>query len=393
MKQFILNSLLSIFLVCTTSLSFAATTPTASSNTPDNQIIDTTANKLMQEYKVPVVSITIFDNNKIVYAKAYSIDPSIHPNIDSFFQPASIGKSLTAFGTLLLAQHEHLDLDQDINDELHSWAVPDNDYTKHEKVTMRNIMNMTSGLSVSGFGGYSPQQPLPSLIQILNGTPPANNQPVRVFYTPGSRYYYSGGGYEVLQQLVQDHAQTSFANTMQKTVLGPLHLINTYEAPSVPDNVSSRIIPAFLDAQHPISGGWRRMPETGAAGGWTTPTDLAQFAIAINQSYQGKGLLSQALTQQMLTRSDAKSGTPNGDMGLGFVVNGSGNTLNFRKQGHNTGYRNWLISFPNSGQGMVIMTDSETAMPLLQQLIKVVGEQYHWPIYYPIVDESEFVPA
>lgn len=85
-------------------------------------------------------------------------------------------------------QQGKLDLDEDVNRKLVSWKVPDNEFTKNEKVTLRRLLSHTAGLIVFGFGGYKTGQPLPSTVQILNGEKPADNEAVRVNSTPGKEF-------------------------------------------------------------------------------------------------------------------------------------------------------------------------------------------------------------
>ena len=76
-------------------------------------------------------------------------------------------------------------------------------------VTLRGLLSMTAGIGVPGYLGYAPGAPLPNLTQTLDGVPPANSPPVRVEAVPGRRYAYSGGGFEIVQAIIQD--ATDFA--------------------------------------------------------------------------------------------------------------------------------------------------------------------------------------
>src|SRR3546814_21190007 len=97
-----------------------------------------------------------------------------------------------------------------------------NQYTAERPVTLRDLLSHRAGVTTHGFSGYAHGEPLPSLLQILDGIPPANSEPIRVDTLPGSRYRYSGGGYEVVQQLVADEARQPFAQVMQEKVLEPI---------------------------------------------------------------------------------------------------------------------------------------------------------------------------
>jgi len=148
--------------------------------------LDDTLLAAMRDYNVPVVAYAIIDHSSIITAKTLSIDPKIHVNKVSLFQAASISKSVSAYAALRLIAQGKLKLNEPVNKQLFSWKIPPSKFSKNDPVTLRQILSMTSGLSVSGFPGYRQGKPLPNLKEILNGKPPANNLPIRVFYKPGS---------------------------------------------------------------------------------------------------------------------------------------------------------------------------------------------------------------
>jgi len=351
--------------------------------------IDAFIYKAMKKHHVPIVSIAIIENGEIKYAHAYTIDKKLKPSARTLFQSASIGKSVSAFGALRLVDQDKINLDHDVNDYLTSWKIPDSIYTKKQSVTLRNILAMTSGLSVSGFAGHSVRDPLPSLQQILNGEKPAENKPVRVMFTPGSQYYYSGGSYEVLEQLIEDVTKEHFNEYMHNNVLSPLHMENSQFIAVLPKALWGDAASGFLQDGKMIPGKWKIIPALGAGGMWTTPTDLAKFALNVIDSFNGRsnGLLSKKLAVEMLTRQQHT------DFGLGFVIDGCKESLNFRKEGHNIGFYTWLIAFPKTQQGAIVMTNSENGLPLIKAVMQEIAKQFKWPKHYPIVDESQQIPV
>ena len=132
---------------------------------------------------------------------------------DTLFQAASISKPVAALAALRLVQDGKLNLDEDVNIKLRTWKVPDNAFTVKEKVTVRRILSHSAGLTVHGFAGYASDEPIPTVVQILNGEKPANSEPIRVDIVPGTLWRYSGGGYVVLQTPnVRRHRKTLPAN-------------------------------------------------------------------------------------------------------------------------------------------------------------------------------------
>lgn len=356
-----------------------------------NRSIDINSELLiaMKAYHVPVVGYAIIENNKIISVKTLSNDVKIKVSNNSLFQAASISKSVSAYGALKLVSQKKLNLDESVNNQLATWKIPVNEFNKDNPVTLRQLLDMTSGLSVSGFPGHTQGEQLPTLKEVLDGKSPANTPPVRVFYKPGTRYFYSGGAFQVLEQLMEDITEQPFQTWMENEILKPLNMDQSVFQYPLDKNLRANAVPGFLTDGTIIKGGWNNYAIAAAGGLWSTPTDLAKFAINVSNSYLGKdnSLVSKSIAAQMLTRQK------NTDYGLGFVVNGNTKTLNFRKAGHNAGYHNELLMFPNSGNGVVIMTNSENGEYIINYIIPIIAKKYNWPCYFPFFDELVEIPA
>ncbi len=342
----------------------------------------------MKAYHVPVVGYAIIKNYKIVSSDTLSIDTKLAVSKNTLFQAASISKSVSAYGALKLVSENELNLDEPVNNQLKTWKIPVNKYNKNDAVILRQLLDMTSGLSVSGFPGHVQGQQLPTLKEVLDGEPPANTPPIRVFYKPGSQYFYSGGAFQVLEQLIDDTTKQPFSVWMENEILKPLNMDQSIYQYPLNKQLRDIAVPGFLSDGSMVNGGWNNYA-IGAAGGlWSTPSDLAKFVITVSNSYLGKdnNIITQSIAEQMLTRQQ------NTDFGLGFVVNGEGNTLNFRKGGHNLGYQNELIMFPNDGDGVVIMTNAENGNYLINYIIALIAQKYRWPCYFPYFDELSTIP-
>jgi len=189
----------------------------------------------MKYYNVPGVSIAFFDHGQVAWARGYGLADIVTRKPvtpDTLFQAASVSKSVTALAALRLVQEGKLQLDEDVNLKLKSWKVPDNEYTKNEKVTLRRLLSHTAGFNVPSVGGYVAGEALPTTVQILNGEKPANNEAVRVNSTPGKEFSYSGGGYVVVQLLLMDVTGKSFPELMHDLVFEPLAMTrSTFENP------------------------------------------------------------------------------------------------------------------------------------------------------------------
>jgi len=342
-----------------------------------------TIDERMEYYKVPGLSIAIIFNGKIQWAKGYgytSYDSTKMIDENTLFQAASISKPVAAMAALYLVQEGRISLDMDVNKYLRDWKIVENRFTEKEKVTLRRLLSHSAGLTVSGFKGYAEGEDVPDITRILNGEPPANNNSIRPDTVPGQLYRYSGGGYTVAQKMLTDITGIPFQAFMQQTVLSRIGMSNSYFYQPLPGQFHNNASIGHNSKGDPVEGKWHTYPELAAAGLWTTPTDLAKFAIEVQQSLKGLSnkVLSKELTEQMVTRYFKHKG-------LGFDVIGDGDSIRFGHGGGNKGYRCQSVAFKNFGQGAVIMTNSDNGSDLMSEVLRSISWTYNWNIFPPAV--------
>ena len=335
----------------------------------------------MEYYKVPGVSIVVINDFKIEWAKGYGVleaggNQPVTP--DTLFQSASIGKPVTAAAALHFVEQGLLDLDENVNDKLVSWKVPENEFTAQENVTLRRLLSHTAGVTVHGFRGYTQNEKIPTLLQVLDGEYPANNPPIRVDIVPGTEFRYSGGGYMIVQQLLEDVVGKPFPEIMQETVLGPTGMTSSIYAVPLPEGLESRAATAHSSLGEPAPGKWHELVCMGAGGGlWTTPSDLARFAIEIMRSRAGQSnkVLSQEMVNQMLAPQIDMDDYNR--MGLGFPLGGEGQVPLFWHTGGNLpGFLSLLIAFPKRGLGIVVMTNGNVGDSLYNEILMSFDIEY-----------------
>ena len=186
-------------------------------------------------------------------------------------------------------------------------------------MTLRGLLSHTAGLTVHGFPGYATDGPVPTLVQVLDGAKPANTAPIRVDVLPGSIWRYSGGGYTIMQQMVVDVTGKPFPQFMHEAVLGPsgYGFRSTFEQPLPAEKAEKLTASGHQNDRSVVKGKWHIYPEMAAAGLWTTPSDLARFAVGVQAAYssKSKAILSRPMARQMLTAEKD-------DYGLGFGLQG-----------------------------------------------------------------------
>jgi CubicO group peptidase (beta-lactamase class C family) len=326
----------------------------------------------MKYYNTPEVSIAFFRDGRVNWARGYGLaDKTTNKPVtpDTLFQAASISKSVTAFAALRLVQQGKLSLDEDVNLKLVSWKVPDNEFTKTEKVTLRRLLSHTAGMTVPSVGGYKTGEYMPTTVQVLNGEK-TSNEPVRVDRVPGKEFRYSGGGYVIVQQLMMDVTAKSFPALMRDLVFEPIGMTHsTFEAP-LPQSLWPNAAQPY-DEPH---NGWYFYSAMAPAGLWTTPSDLCLFAIEVEKAYRGQSkLLPQALAHEMLTYQSDEI------YGLGFALGGRGHALRFWHSGANGGYQSQFDAYPDVGEGAAVMTDGAGGQRLILEILRAIAEEYAWP--------------
>jgi CubicO group peptidase (beta-lactamase class C family) len=331
----------------------------------------------MKDHNIVGVSIAIIDDGEIRTAKGYGFaekSAATRVTTNTLFQAGSVSKPVAALAALRMVEDGRLSLDGDVNRSLKRWQVPENEFTKVEKVTLRRILSHSAGLTVHGFPGYAADSPVPTLLEILDGSQPANTEAIRVDVVPGSTSRYSGGGYTVMQQMMIDVAGKSFPELMREAVLTPLRMTaSTYEQP-LPANRVTLAATGYDAKGKEIKGKAHIYPEMAAAGLWTTPSDLARFAISIQQALAAKSnpVISSSMTHHMLT-------VQKGSNGLGLFLNGSGKTLRFEHGGRDEGFATLLLADAESGHGVVIMINANDNSGAVNRMIEAVRKDYHWP--------------
>jgi len=339
----------------------------------------------MSQLKVSAVSIAVVRDRKLDWSRAYGLadrERKIAATPDTLFQAGSISKPIAALAALQRVDAGTLDLDRNVNDYLKSWQLPDNEFTAIHKVTVRNILNHTAGLTVWGFPGYSRGTRMLSTVEVLDGK--GNTPPIRVWKQPDLSWRYSGGGYAILQLLLSDQSGMPFPVLMRDSVLKPLGMNHsTYEQP-LPEVLHPMAASGYDRSGKKVEGDWHVYPEMAAAGLWTTPRELARYVIAIqNANLGGTRLLSPQLIRAMLT-----PGMNN--HGLGPVITADGSR--FGHGGADDGFQAELTGFLDGRAGVVVMTNSDNGGRLAQELILTLGNLYGWPGMKPVERSVADVP-
>ncbi|MGR3277330.1 serine hydrolase domain-containing protein [Acaryochloris marina NIES-2412] len=269
------------------------------------------------------------------------------------YQLASVSKLVTAWGVMKLVEEGRLGLDDPVSHHLKRWHFPNSEYS--DRVTTRHLLSHTGGLDdLLGYKGVPLDEDVQTLEASLTLTKDvASGQPrgVRVVREPGKNWLYSGGGYTVLQMLIEEVTQQSFADYMADAVLQPLDMTNsTFNWQALVNAGQAENLAASFDAKLDFTPP-RHYTATAAASLYATPQDMARFVQAYTR--QNPVLSRETLRQMMSPQPGARQ-----DWGLGhtlYVANNADGYVVGHDGGNLPALGHTVRINPETGDGIVLM--------------------------------------
>lgn len=328
----------------------------------------------MEYYNVAGLSLTLINDGQITDSCFGVLEAGTTKKVDenSVFNACSISKFLTSVLVLKLSNQGLLDINENVNNRLTSWKVPENEFTQTKKVTIRNLLRHESGIvdPEGSFSNLNTTHGVPNMIDLLMGKTSYCKEPIEVKYIPETDFHYSDAGFCIIQQLIEDIIKMPFGEIMKKFIFDPLQMTNsTYEI--IISDASSRKLSCghnkdgnVVNEKYPI------YPFPAASGLWTTPTDIGKVVLELMNSLHGESKLglSQNSVQAFFESKGCK-----GWNGLGMFLDGSDQELEISSLGWGVGFQCMMVAYPYLGKGTIIMTNTDLGV---HQLKGIIGEIY-----------------
>lgn len=307
------------------------------------------------------IAIVLLDNAEA--AQSYYASHGRAVDADSLFQVASLSKWLTAWGVMTLAEQGRIDLDAPVSRYLTRWHLPESAFD-NEQVTVRRLLSHTAGLTDGlGFLGFAPDQTIPSIEQELSDVADAMTGAdgiVRVGARQDGTWRYSGGGYLILQLLIEEVTQEPFNDYMRRAVFAPLGMASSTFVDPDPNRLAEFYATDGSEAIH------YRFAATGAASLYTSASDMTRFLQAhvagADGAPPGRGVLSPR-TLEMMRAPEARLATLP-VWGLGptlYAPNGAGGFVIGHDGGNFPAINTTARLDPATGDGVIVLqTGSET---------------------------------
>lgn len=295
-----------------------------------------------------------------VYAEQYA--PSIdHVDRDTRFPLASMSKWFTAYAVMELVQAGRLDLDAPIARYLTRWQLPAGPFDA-QQVTIRRVLSHTAGLTDGlGFGDYLPSESLPSLLESLRHPRGSSDTAavIAVGQAPGNSFRYSGGGYLILQALIEDVTNMPFATWMQDSVFNPIGMHRaTYAYLGSLDNVARS-----YDARGTMVPTYR-YAAAGATGLSASTRDLVAFAQAqMRTTTGGAAPLHQATLDSMRQPNARKLGLDIWGLGVALFAPTASGAYVYGHDGANAPAINTSMRInPDNGDAVIVLVTGHPSL-------------------------------
>jgi CubicO group peptidase (beta-lactamase class C family) len=283
------------------------------------------------------------------------------------FQVASLSKPVSAWVAMKLVEEGRLDLDAPVSRYLNRWRLLASEFDT-DGVTLRRILSHTAGLSIGGYLGFPPGEPLQTLEASLASAADAGHQPLAVIYPPGRDWHYSGGGYTLMQLLIEHATGQPFADVAHD-MLAALGMNNsTFLLPKGTVETAT----GYNRGGDPVPP--YRFTALAAAGLWSTAADLARMVAALMAgpfgSLPGRGVLEPATIGQMLSPQPSSSNDllfSGSEWGLGYGLKRlprSGEMLVFHPGDNIPAWHGIIATVPAKQLGLVVLTNGENGREL-----------------------------
>lgn len=362
------NILISIFLIILAFGTFSKgiSNPRENSETEFYVQLDKEIPSLMSKYKIPGAIIAVIKNGKVAFTNAYgyaNIETGRRMSTADYCRVESISKSVTAWGVMKLVEQGKINLDTPVVEYLKSWEFPKSDFST-TRITTRHLLNHTSGLPLGTIGvRYAPTEKRPTLKKSLTQNALPNCD-------PGLRFEYSNVGYHILELLIEEVTGMCFSDYMEQEVLLPLGMKHSSFdwrsrfANSIPngyDFLGNPIVPYIY-------------PEKASGGLFSTVDDIAKFVCSGMMNSENIG---NVLNQESILQLYAPSVNRLGFYGSAFDSYGFGHLLEdlpngklaVAHGGQGTGWMTHFHTIPETGDGIVMLTNSQRSWPFFAQVL------------------------
>jgi CubicO group peptidase (beta-lactamase class C family) len=334
--------------------------------------------ELLEQTNVPGLSIAIVQDAKLVWRRGFGVkdnESKAPVDNDTVFEAGSMSKPVFAYAVMKLCEKGVLELDTPLTKYTSDRFIEDD--SRLDLITPRHVLSHTSG-----FQNWR-----------------SKDKPLKIYFTPGEKYHYSGEGYFYLQSVVTRLTGHVNRNECSKYEAG-LEVCAT----DIDDYMKANLLVPFGMASsgyvwndtfanhaarpHDAKGTplQKRKPKAttaaryGSAGGLhSTPTDYARFLIEVIDPKPADAFrLNKDSLAEMIRPHVKVPNDPHGSWALGWAIQHSDNGNIISHGGYNPGFHSFAAASPQRKAGYVLMTNGDNAEKILKELTVAEGIMTRW---------------
>lgn len=335
--------------------------------------------RLLEEHGVSGLAVGVVEDGQVLFTAGYGCADceSGRPVTDStLFNLASVSKSVTAWGLMHLAETQDLDLDASLASQVHQSPIP---LSVGGGVSLRQLLSHTAGLSMPSVPEFPADSLLPTRESVLRGQA-GDHGPIEYIHEPGSRWSYSGGGYLLLELILEEISGQPFPDYLAIQIFRPLGMEETtFDVDAVS---STRVAVPYDDNGDPIEP--YRLVGVAAGGLYSSARDFTRFVAAYADgpgTQAGGGVLSPEAVFSMFDPTtrvvlpDVETGSSMYGLGHNVHESSTGGRMVFHSGG-NPGFLAYFLVLPETGNGLVLMSNSSRAVPVLARILELWADHY-----------------
>lgn len=312
----------------------------------------------MARYDVPGIVVVLIQKGDPVWMGTYGLaDPENEKPMTAgtTFRVESLSKPVMAWAIMRLAEQGQIDLDAPVTECLSRWRPPED----RPLFSARQLLSQTAGLGLGDFAArYPPGAARPDIAEFLD-------EDASYADAPGRGFIYSDTGYNMLELLVEDCTGADFAAFVDREIFTPLKMDSAsfdwaMQPSAVGHDLQSRPVAPYV------------YPARGSGGLIASATDMARFAAA-GMSGSDQQVLSRASIERMhkpAVKVGGLFGFTAEAYGLGhFTEHLSDGRLSVWHGGQGYGWMSHMQIVPETGDGIVLLSNSQRAWPLFAALL------------------------
>jgi CubicO group peptidase (beta-lactamase class C family) len=310
--------------------------------------------QLADTHRVCVVAVATLRRGAVTAIHSSRCDSNQSPSEPVVFQAASLGKPVFAYGVLKLVQDGKLNLDAPLSDYL-----PNGYLHLHDPFDPKQS-NANDLLPANVLRDLTARQ----VLTHTSGLPNWAGGPLTVEFPPGSAWQYSGEGYYLLQKAIESESGTEFDAFMHAEVFEPLAMVDSSYIWS--DRYASRF--AYGSSSNGEEDGHRQfLSAVSAATLYTTADDYATFLETVLGAQHAMQVISGSAVEVVPELGFA--------WGLGWGLWQGDNERFIWHWGDNPGFKAFTIASLQTGDGVVILTNSDDGLALAESIVDTVLPQ------------------